>query len=488
MRKLPFLILGFLVGCSAGPDYDAPEAPDWQPEQWQAQGGTAAAQADLDWWRQFDDPMLDRLVEQAITDNLSILAAQERVKLAQSYREAVSATSLPQVSLGAGYAAGQLSEQGPIGGPLLNPSVGGQPLGFPLADRQLDATFLGLGVAWEPDLFGKTASMIEASDARAEQVAIIADGTRLMVVGGVVSNYLQLRSAQSQKALLRAQLEDLNQIKPRVESLQKHGLTSSIESDQIDAQVAAVSALLTQLDTVFEVHGRRLAILLSLPSSSLLEELSTVQPMPQITDVIPVGLPSELLQRRPDIRLAERQMKVANAELGVAIANRYPSFYLTGAPGVVSSDFSDLFSSGSTAWSFGAGMNWALFDGGLREAMQAVAESQVNIAALDYQRTLLSAFSEVETLLSAYGYSSQNLAALTRSRDQVARAVQRTGSLVDSGLAGTVDLLKAQASLHQANGALLLAQSQHAQLVVAIYKSLGGSWSETQAQGANPTG
>lgn len=480
MRKYLLTLLPLLItGCAVGPEYQAPDAPQWQPEQWQAPASTSAQQAELNWWTQFEDPALNRLVSQALSDNLSVLAAQERVKLARSYREAVSATSLPQVGLGAGYVAGQLSEQGPIGGPLRNPSVGGQPLGFPLASRHLDATYLGLGLAWEPDLFGKTASLIEASEARAEQVEIIADGTRLMVVSAVVSNYLQLRSAQEQKALLNAQLGDLEQIQPRVNSLREHGLTSSIEADQVAAQREAVAAFIPQLDTVIEVHGRRLAILLSQPSDGLLKELGQPTPLPQIHKVIPIGLPSELLRRRPDIRLAERQMKVANAELGVAMASRYPSFYLTGTPGVVASDFSDLFASGSSAWSFGAGVNWALFDGGLREAMEAVAESQVNIAALDYQRTLLGAFSEVETLLSAYGYSEQNLQALTRSRDQVAQAVARTQSLTESGLAGTLDLLKARTSLHQANATLIQARTRHAQLVVALYKSLGGSWSES---------
>ncbi|WP_028110316.1 efflux transporter outer membrane subunit [Ferrimonas futtsuensis] len=480
MRKylLPLLPL-MLGGCAVGPQYQAPDAPSWQPAQWQASAATSAQQADLHWWTQFEDPTLDHLVSRALSDNLTVLAAQERVKLARSYRQAVSATSLPQVGLGAGYVAGQLSEQGPIGGPLRNPSVGGQPLGFPLASRHLDATYLGLGVAWEPDLFGKTASLIDASDARAEQVAIIADGTRLMVVSAVVNNYLQLRSAQEQHTLLRAQLADLEQIQPRIDSLKAHGLTSSSEAARVAAQREAVAALLPQLDSVIEVHGRRLAILLSQPSGSLLNELRQAAPLPQIHRVIPIGLPSELLQRRPDIRLAERQMKVANAELGVAMARRYPSFSLTGTPGVVASDFSDLFANGSSAWSFGAGMNWALFDGGLREAMEAVAESQVNIAALDYQRTLLGAFSEVETLLSAYGYSEQNLQALIRSRDQVAQAVSRTQSLTDSGLAGTLDLLKARASLHQANAALVQARTRHGQLVVALYQSLGGSWSES---------
>ncbi|WP_028112246.1 efflux transporter outer membrane subunit [Ferrimonas kyonanensis] len=477
MRKLIPLTLALLLsGCAVGPDYHGPGAHSGQPDSWQTSASTQSASIELSWWQQFNDPMLNQLVQQALSQNLHVLAAQERVKLADSYRQAVSATSLPQVGIGGGFSAGMLSEQGPIGGPLRHPSVGGQPLGMPLASRHFQASYLGLSAAWEPDLFGKTARLVEATQARADQVAIVADGTRMLVVSAVVNNYLQLRSAQQQQRIVLSQQQDLQALLQRVESLYDSGLASGIEPAQVRAQQAQLQAVLPQFDSVIDAHSRRLAILTGQPSSALLTSLASPQPLPQVSGVIPVGLPSELLQRRPDIRFAERQMKVANAELGVAIANQYPSFYLTGAPGVAASDFGDLFASGASAWSFGAGVNWSLFDGGLRDALQAVAQSQVDIAALEYQRTLLAAFGEVETLLNAYGNSQAHLQSLSQARAQTREAVTRTDALASSGLASGIDRLKARSAGHQADLELLQAQTQHAQLVVALYKSLGGRW------------
>ncbi|SDJ15167.1 efflux transporter, outer membrane factor (OMF) lipoprotein, NodT family [Ferrimonas sediminum] len=477
MRNLIPLSLALLLsGCAVGPDYLGPDTSTGQPENWQTSAHTRSADVELGWWQQFNDPMLNQLVAQALTQNLNVLAAQERVKLADSYRQAVSATSLPQIGIGGGFIAGMLSEQGPVGGPLRNPSLGGQPLGIPLADRHFQASYLGVSAAWEPDLFGKTARLVEATQARADQVAIVADGTRMLVVSAVANNYLQLRSAQQQKQILLSQQQDLQALELRVASLYDSGLTSGIEPAQIRAQQAQLQAALPQFDSVIDAHSRRLAILTGQPSSALLTSLATPQPLPQVNGVIPVGLPSELLQRRPDIRFAERQMKVANAELGVAIANQYPSFYLTGAPGVAASDFGDLFASGSSAWSFGAGVNWSLFDGGLRDALEAVAQSQVDIAALEYQRTLLTAFGEVETLLNAYGNSQAHLQSLSRAQAQIGAAVTRTDALADSGLASGIDRLQARGARHQADLQLLQAQTRHAQLVVTLYKSLGGRW------------
>ncbi|QIZ76921.1 efflux transporter outer membrane subunit [Ferrimonas lipolytica] len=482
MRNLVSLTVALLLtGCAVGPDYQGPESAQWQPQQWQLNGSQSdltATTVQQQWWRQFNDPQLDQLVDKALQQNLTVLASQQRVKLAQSYREAVSATNLPQIGLGVGYTAGMLSEQGPIGGPLR----GNNDFGIPLASRHYDATYMGGSVGWEPDLFGKTSRLVEATSARAEQVEILADGTRLMVVSAVVNNYLSLRSVQQQQQILQAQLADLDALSTRIDALRQSGLASGIETAQIAAQRASVVAMQPQLDTVVDVHSRRLAILLGQAPSSLIEPLSEAKPMPFIDGAIPIGLPSELLTRRPDIRFAERQMKVANAELGVAIARKYPSFYMTGSPGVAASSFGDLFAGGSGLWSFGVGMNWSLFDGGMREALEAVAESQVDIAAMDYQRTLLTAFGEVETLLHAYGNSQLRLDAAEQSRAQVENAVARTETLVNSGLVSRIELLTARSALHQADANVTQARGSHSQLVVSLYKALGGSWIDSEAQ------
>ncbi len=256
-------------------------------------------------------------------------------------------------------------------------------------------------------------------------------------------------------------------------------MITKAESLRLDTAIGNVKAFRPQIETVINVHMHRIAILLGQAPLSLVAELSDFQPMPEMKGLLPVGLPSDLLNRRPDIRIAEQQMKVANAELGAAIANQYPRFYLTGAPGTVATDFDELFSSGSDFWNINAGIQWNLFDGGLRKALESVAEHQTQTSALAYQRTVLQAFGEVESLLSAYGNSIKYIQLTEKALASEQAVVSRIEKLKDSGLASTPELLKARMNLHQQESALLTARTQHASLVVGLYKALGGHWTNT---------
>ncbi len=478
-----FLTLA-LSGCSLAPDYQQPDKPQWLDSNWQSEQhpngqwhkkALFTDQSEPLWWQQFNDPILNQLVDEAIAQNLLLRSAQQRVKLARSYQQAVSATSLPQIQLGVGYTAGMLSKTGPLGEPVHALNGLGQSLGMPGVSRHLDAAYTGLAIGWEPDIFGRTENLIEASKARAEQVEILRDATQLMVISALVENYLQHQGLINQQHVIIAQQEDLQAMQNMVASLHKSGLATGINLNEINSKLAEIDSILPQVNTAITAHHRRLSILLGKPD--LDTRLSDKSPkLLNLEHAIPVGLAADLLTRRPDIRLAEREMKVANAELGVAIANQYPSFYLTGSPGVIASDFSDLFHHGSGAWQAGVGVNYALFDGGLRDALEQVANAQVEIAANNYQQTLISAFGEVDTLLIAYANSQQHLDAQHKSQQEVAKANSKSQSLQHAGLISQLQYLQAKSALHQSDLAVLQAQNQHNVLVVALYKALGGNW------------
>ena len=467
-----------MTGCAVGPTYEEPTTR--ADESYRYTSSVMQEQITIPWWQQFNDPVLNRLIDQALEGNYSLQIATERVKLAESYREAVSAAQLPQIGLGIGYTKTSLSKEGPVGGPLLNPSIGGQPLGVSLVDRQLPAWYAGASIAWEPDVFNRMGYMEDAAEARTEQVEILAYGTELIVTADVASNYLQLRGAQQQLQILDSQIADLEKLNKRINGLVDSGLLSVAEREKTTATLATARAHRPQVKTVINVHMHRIAILLGQAPLSLVETLSEPVPLPEMNDVIPVGLPSDLLNRRPDIRIAEREMKVTNAELGAAIANKYPRFYLTGAPGMVATDSGDLFSSGSDFWNINVGVQWNLFDGGLREALETVAEHKTQTSVLAYQRTVLQAFGEVESLLSAYGNSVERIQYLETAVAAGERAVSKVGQMKTSGLAGTSEVLQAKMELHQLEASLSAARTGHSTLVVQLYKALGGSWNSSQ--------
>ena len=477
LKPLSIVLSAILMtGCAVGPDYKVPAPEAKIADDFAYNQATSQEVLTSPWWKQFNDPVLDQLIEQSKTDNYSIKIAAERVKLAESYRSAVSAAQLPQIGLGAGYSKTSLSRQGPVGGPLDSTSNLLTANGMPGINTQLPAFYAGATIGWEPDLFNRMGYMEDAATARADQLEIMAYGTELLVTGAVAENYLQLRGAQQQRNILDQQINDLERLQNKVTRLVENGLASSAEQASIDSVVSAAKSMRPQVETAIKVHMHRIAILLGKPPLSLVSELTPATAVPEMKGMLPVGLPSDLLKRRPDIRIAEREMKIANAEMGIAIANQYPRFYLTGAPGSVSTDFDDLFSSGSDFWNATAGVQWNLFDGGLREAMEAAAESRTHTSALAYQRTILQAFGEVESLLSAYGNSQQAINDLEQALASANTAIEKVETLKQSGLASTPDVLKARMDVYKLESAVAAAKTQHAGIVVALYKSLGGHW------------
>ncbi|GAK88053.1 RND efflux system, outer membrane lipoprotein CmeC [Vibrio ponticus] len=358
-----------------------------------------------------------------------------------------------------------------------------------MLDNQHDGAFVGASVMWEMDLFGRIEHQAQAAEIRVEQAEIYQSGLNTLVTADLVHNYIQYRGAQARTDLLKENIADQRKTLDLVQKVVASGYGSDLDLAQARAMLAATQSLLPQLEIAQQVHKQRLATLLGEPLSRIDQRLdgesselsdnksiATIPKIPKIEGGIPTGLPSELLQRRPDIRIAEREIAAINSELAASVANRYPKFFLTGAPGVSASSFDDLFSSDSFGWAGSVGMSWNVFDGGRGEALVEINDARLESAMLGYQHAVNAAMTEVDSMLFAYGRSQENQQQIDEAVSASQVALNKAKSLYKAGLVDHLTVLDAQRQHRMMLDRQLAAQLQTAQTTVGVYKSLGGDW------------
>ncbi|GAL09296.1 multidrug efflux system outer membrane subunit [Vibrio astriarenae] len=258
------------------------------------------------------------------------------------------------------------------------------------------------------------------------------------------------------------------------------GYGSELDLAQAQTALAATQSVIPQLEIAEQTHKHRLAVLLGESLSELEIRLESNANLPSVSGVIPVGMPSELLQRRSDIRLAEREMAALNEEVAVAVASKYPKFFLTGSPGLSASSFDDLFSSDSFGWMGSAGVSWNLFDGGRSDAMIELNEARFAAAALNYQHVVDSAIKEVDTALFAYGRSQENQAQIERAVEAANKGLNKAESLYQAGLIDYLSVLDAQRQERLLKDRKIVSRLQSAQATIGVHKAIGGNWAIDQ--------
>ncbi|MGX2952403.1 TolC family protein [Shewanella sp. JL219SE-S6] len=350
-----------------------------------------------------------------------------------------------------------------------------------LMDRDPNSSFLGATIAWEADLFGRIDSLSRAAEIRVEQARILRANLTTLMTAEVIDNYLQYRGAEERMLIAAKNIKEQTEVLALVESLERHGYGSSLDVANTKAALATTKAMLPMLDSAKQAHLHRLALLLGENINQTQARLTDAA-LPQMQQLIPTGVPSELLTRRLDIALAEREIAAKNQELGAAIAAKYPSFYLTGAPGISADHFDDLFSSGSTTWALAAGFNWNIFDAGRTQAMVDIQESGFKTTVLSYQQTVNNAINEVETVLRLYGNSQEYHKHIAKAEAQAETAVTKATSLYRAGLENHLSVLNAQNVKNNIQDAEVVARLNTASTVVTLYKALGGDWSLEQTQ------
>ena len=348
--------------------------------------------------------------------------------------------------------------------------------GLPETD-EMDLHALGFDASWEIYVFGGVQRAVEAADAYV--VATIEDYRSVLVslLAEVATTYIDIRTLQDQIRATRHNIELQKEALSLARSRCELGLTPELDVRQAEANLATTESQLPLLQAGLAVAIYRMGVLAGLEPSALYDELSGDGPIPQPPSQTPVGVPADVLRRRPDIRAAERRLAIETARIGVATAELYPRFTLSGTLGFEATDFNHALDARSISYGLGPAVRWNIFDGLRNLNRIAAQEAATHQAYVLYERTLLLALGEVESAMVSYKYEQARRDALARATEAAQRSVELAETLYRDGLTDFQNVLDAQRSLAGLENALAQSRGQVAVNLVALYKALGGGWS-----------
>jgi multidrug efflux system outer membrane protein len=455
--------LFIITGCRVGPNYEKPDIK--VPEKFESSSPNveAGVSGDLSkWWTSMNDPVLTSLVQQVMQGNLDIKVAGDRIAQAQAVRGIISGTDKPRVDIDGSAVRNSYS---------LNSVFG------PFLPNRLENDFIGgFNARWELDLFGKTARSVEAADAGVEAARENKRAVMLAMSAGVAKEYIRLRQFQKRMDIANSNI----QIQQNILDVMKHrfdvGLVNKLTLQQAEAQLEAARSVLPQLDTALQQAVHRIGILAGQEPRALENQLMTSGDIPAAKPMVPIGLPSELLTRRPDVVRAERNLATATANIGAATADLFPRFSLTGALGQESTSFDRITSGASRYWTLASGFSWPVLDSGMIRANIRLQDARQQEAMNVYIRSILNAFEDVENALVAYGNEQQRLTLLEAETSAKQKSLNLAEERYDKGLVDFVNVLDARRQLYQSEDALIVSRSQLALSLVGLYESLGGGW------------
>jgi multidrug efflux system outer membrane protein len=487
-----------LTGCAVGPNFKPPETkvpetyysldhtkPDPQVSQATSQASkvsqatsqpapkasqtTSQPVALVHWWQSFHDPILDGLVNLALASNLDLQTAEARIRQARAARGMAVAGLFPQASGTALYQRSHSSSATVTSG-------GG--VSFSTLGPFQELFQVGLDASWELDIFGGTRRNIEATTA--DLAAAVEDRRDVLVtlVGEVGNNYLNLRGFQEQVAIAKKNLAAQQKTAEITHKRFDAGFVGKLDVANADAQVATTAATIPVFQSSEQAAIYSIGVLLGKEPAFLAKELASKAPIPPTPPKVPVGLPSELLRRRPDIRRAEAQLHAATARIGVAVADLFPKFNISGSLGFAANDITRVGTQNSKFWSFSPSATWPVFAAGKivwNIRLQNALEEQ---ALLTYQQTVLTALKEVETALVAYAKEQEHQKALATAVASNRQAVDAAMKLYVAGKTDFLNVLNAQRSLFATEDALIQSTRTLGTDLIALYKALGGGWEQ----------
>ena len=467
MGALGGAALAGVSGCMVGPNYRPPKTE--MPPQWveiSTEDFSMQSKGIIHWWTLFDDSELNSLIDRAVRFNLDLNLAEARVREARALRGVVTADLYPDINAQADYTRSRRSENTVAGG--------AGAFGGAFAEQDLyDASFDSI---WELDIFGRTRRAVEAAEADIGASIYNYQDVMVTVVSEVARNYMVVRGSQRRIEIAYQNIERQKQSVELTRARFEAGLGSKLEVAQAEGLLASTQAQIPIMQTTLRQAIYSLSVLLGREPDALLKELSRPEPLPAPPVEVPVGLPSELLRRRPDIRSAERQLAAATARIGVAVADLFPSFSLTGVLGLQSTSFSDLFATGSRYWSAGPTVVWPIFQGGRIRSNIRVQDARQAQALVFYRQTVLTALQDVENALVAYSRQQLRYRFLLETVDADRRAVDISKELYKQGLVDFLNVLSSETSLYQSEEQLVLSEQALLTDLVALYKALGGGW------------
>lgn len=464
-----------LAGCTMGPDFHKPAAP-YDPVSFLAGRGPSSggslpvvAPIDVAWWKSFGDPELDSLEQRAIAQNLDVMTATIRVAEARSNAGVTASALFPSVNGNAVAADVKPSDKGLLFG---SPSSSGNVDPFSVYQYGFDAT-------WTIDLWGKVRRAVEAGNAAIQASEIDRRGVLIQMMAEVARDYVQLRNAQMQLRIAEDNVNTAQRLLTLTQQRAAAGLTDQLDVAQEQAQLTTTAATVPLAEQAVARYINALSMLLGEPPRALQAELESPEAVPPAPAAIPIGLPSELLRRRPDIMEAEARLHEATANIGVAVASFFPSFDLLGVFGIQSSATQDLFTTAARTYILGGMVSVPIFQGGkLIETLHLRREQQKE-AMIAYDKTVLQAFSDVDNALTDYDKEQQRRALLKRAVAADQKAFGLARDRYTQGIATYLDVLNAQQNVLSSQRQYQDSTAAVSTDLVALYLALGGGWEDT---------
>ena len=489
-------ILLALSACTAGPDFSPPQ---WlSPASWFATKAEAIAKEpsipvaepiDPNWWNVFNDPELTALEHRIAGENLDVQVATARLAESRAQLGLAGAAQFPDLSANASYEKQKASNIGvfanapnALGASGAEGSRAGGIGSSKLA--AFDVYQMGFDATWELDLWGQVRRSVESAKASVEASAEARRATLISSQAELARDYIALRGAQSELQIARDNLQTAQQSLQLTQQRAAGGVTTDLDVANAAAQVRTTAAQIPPLQQRESQDINAISLLLGLPPNALQAELITAKPVPPVPPRVPVGLPSELALRRPDIRQAEAQLHAATANIGVAVANFYPSVTLSGSLGLQALQPYKVFDVNALQYTAGPGITIPIFQGGQLRATLELNKAQQKEAAINYQKTVLSAWHDVDNALTAYQTEQARRDQLIQAVAQNERALSLAQSRYQDGVADFLQVLTAEQNLLSTQQQLAISTTNVSANLVALYKALGGGW-ETQMPRAN---
>ncbi len=484
MRRASALVLGLaLTGCTmVGPDFERPEAPylgSWSRGAGlpidKKTGFTTRSEAVNDWWTLFKDPVLTAFINEAYRDNLELEAAGVRIYQARAQLGIARGELFPQQQQGnLSYRGFEFSS---------NNSLVQEIRQFIPIDNKFNTYSAGFDAGWEIDIWGKLRRNVQSAEANLLYQIASYDDVLVTLTGDIAATYVTIRELQGLIAIARAnaalQKESLGIAKVKLQG----GTTTQLDVDEATASYNATLATIPQYQAALAQAMNAMSVLIGETPGDVEPQVKKHQRLPRVPAEVAVGVPADLLRRRPDIRAAEYEAAAQSAQIGVAQADLYPAFTISGAVAVKSSDIGNLFSSGSFDGFINPGFTWNFLNYGRLRNNVRVQDAEFQELLLNYKNTVLNAYSEVETALVSFLKAKQQVVYLRRS---VAAARRAEGVVLDQYRDGTASydrVLDSQRQLLLSQSRLLAARADVLTNLIAVYKGLAGGWIPPNVKG-----
>ncbi|MBS0420432.1 MAG: efflux transporter outer membrane subunit [Proteobacteria bacterium] len=463
MRKLLVAtVSGALCSCAIGPNYQRPVTPVGPQFINAGQPGFNGSEVVARFWTLFNDPKLNRLVDDALKENKDLKRARANLRASRAARRLAGFDLFPTVTAGAGYTKARESRnQLPA---AISP------------DRNVDDADAGFDAFWELDFFGRVRRGVQA--ARAEEQASAANlrDVQVTVTAEVARNYFVLRGLQEQLAVAIRNADNQEQTWKLTRVRLDAGRGTELDSARAEAQLKTTRATIPLLESSVATTIYRLSVLTGRVPDALNSELQTPEPLSPLPALNAIGDPASLLRRRPDIRVAERSLAASTARIGVAMGDLFPKVTFTGRVGYDAASFGGLGKSGSDTYSIGPAISWAALDLGRVTARIKIARAQTDADLAAYESSVLGALEETEGALVTYGRAQTRRDLLAEAAVASERAANLARQRFQGGLTDFVNVLEAERDALAVQDSLAQSHTQTATALVAVYKALGGGW------------